>query len=89
MTRTTYDPDSDVSLVSTIVEAVADETGTNPLDMRPIYHVVDVGSLERLFPSDEGTTRHDPDREVRFRFEGCDVRVLADGYIVVTETERE
>ncbi|WP_436923971.1 HalOD1 output domain-containing protein [Halosimplex amylolyticum] len=51
-----------------IVRAVAAATDQTVTDLRPLFHVVDSDSLDRLFDG-EG------DPSVRFRYEGCDVTV--------------
>lgn len=51
-----------------VVRAVAAATDQTVLDLDPLYHAVDSGSLDHLF---EGSA----DASVRFRYEGCDVRV--------------
>lgn len=56
------------SLSGSVVEEVAEITGTDPADLDPLYEVVDTEALDSLFH---------PDRSVggRVSFEYCDCRV--------------
>ena len=64
------------SLGATIVEGVADANGVDPLDLRPLYTVVDQDALTALFRS--GATG-----VVTFEYEECEVAVTADGAVSV------
>ncbi len=66
------------TLGMTIVEAVADATGVDPLDLEPLYNVIDQEALVSLFQA--GATG-----EVRFSYHGCAVTVTADGAVSVDE----
>lgn len=65
-----------------IVQAVAETTGQDPLEMTPIYEYVDTDALDTLLDSGEGAT---PVIRVKFEYEGCLVKVTADGDVSVTE----
>lgn len=74
--------DESRSIGERVVEVVADVTGTDPMDLEPIYNHVDATSLNRLFekaspeaPRDQG--------HVAFPMAGCQIAVYADGTIVV------
>lgn len=65
-----------------VVEAVADVTGTDPIDLEPIYNHVDATSLDRLF--EDASPEAPRDRgHVAFPMAGCQIVVYADGTIVV------
>ncbi|NHN42755.1 hypothetical protein G9C85_14105 [Halorubellus sp. JP-L1] len=66
-----------------VVDRVADVTGTDPLDLEPLYDVVDPDHLDALFERNDGVGDQ-RGAEVRFVMEGCDVVVSADGSIDVT-----
>lgn len=67
------------SLSLCVVEAVAEATGTDPVNMQPLSEVIDPDSLERLFE-----TPNPPQRGyIGFTFEGCNVTVSADEWIAV------
>ncbi|MFB6195442.1 MAG: HalOD1 output domain-containing protein [Haloplanus sp.] len=60
--------------VEAVVRAVASFTNTPVLELNPIYNVIDLEPLERLFDSaadGDGT----PDLSVSFRFSDCLVTV--------------
>lgn len=61
-----------------IVETVADATGADPLDLEPLYNVIDQEALAGLFQA--GATG-----EVTFSYHGCAVTVTADGQVSVDE----
>lgn len=80
---TTYRGRSGTDLVSTsVVRAVAAVTGKEPVDIQPLYDVVDADALDDLFSPATGdgprTTGH-----VSFFLEGVDVTVHASGEIVI------
>ncbi len=79
----TRDPDE--SAVRTVVEAVAEATGDDPLSMQPLYDVVDTEALDTVFEPSGG--RAGPSGRVSFRFNGCDVTVHADGRTVVSPVD--
>lgn len=66
-----------------VVTAVAEETGTDPMDLEPLYNVVDSDALNTLFRSHESVTGGSL-LEVQFTYAGCDVRVTSDGSIEAT-----
>lgn len=63
-----------------VVETVADALETDPTELGPLYEAVDPDALDRLF---EAPHRFASGR-VTFRFEGCNVTVDADGWVVVS-----
>jgi hypothetical protein len=68
-----------------VIEAVADARDTDPLDLPPLYDVVDPDALNHLF-------EYDPDALVtgvaciRFEMAGCSVVVRRDGSVEATAT---
>ena len=66
-----------------VVTAVAEETGVDPMELDPLYNVVDSDALNTLLRS------HEPGAdgallEVEFVFAGCEVRVTSDGTVQAT-----
>lgn len=85
MSQTAAIPTTDTrtSTSQAIVEAVAAEVGTDPLDLEPLYRAVDPDALDSL------TADRDPrdgrsEAVVEFSYAGCDV-LVSDGAIQVTE----
>lgn len=66
----------------TVVTAVATATGTDPLELDPLYTVVDPDALDGMFQPSIGAPP--TDLEVRFSMAGCQVTVHADGEVAVT-----
>lgn len=67
-----------------VVRAVAAETGRDPLQLQPLYEVLDPDALDSLCSTgDSGTT---PAR-IEFRYAGCEVRVSGDDEVAVTRLE--
>ena len=65
-----------------VVESVAAARDTDPLDLPPLYEVVDPDALNRLFDYDQTTTP--APACVRFRMADCNVVVHRDGTVEVT-----
>jgi hypothetical protein len=60
-----------------VIEAIADETGTDPLRMDPpLYEVVDTDALDALYESGAAAT-------VEFEYDGHSVTVDGDGSVTV------
>lgn len=73
--RLTYEIDGDESPSIAVVRAVAALTDTSPLDLDPLYDVVDPEHLDGLF---EGTGDDTVRTESTFTFDGCEVTVTDD-----------
>lgn len=74
-------------ITETVVTAVAEATGVEPLELEPLYTVVDPDALNRLFaPSSSGRS---PFVEICFSMAGCEVVVHCDGEVVVTPSAAE
>lgn len=66
-----------------VIHAVAEETGTDPFDLNPLFNVVDPENLDALFePTNTGYQR--TTGSVAFEYAGCEVTVSADGAVDVT-----
>ncbi|MFC7194867.1 HalOD1 output domain-containing protein [Halosimplex aquaticum] len=65
----------------TVIGAVATATGTDPLQLEPLYAVVDPDALDRLVRS--SAESRGPSLEIRFTMAGCRVTVRADGDVAV------
>ncbi|MDS0474668.1 HalOD1 output domain-containing protein [Natrinema sp. 1APR25-10V2] len=69
-----------------VTQAVADATNTDPLELEPLFEVINPESLNALFkPTKSGSPRDSG--MVMFDYGGCDVRVHADGSVEVAEGE--
>lgn len=85
-----HDPTSDDPVWEAITEVVAASTGADPSELRPLYEVVDPDALDRVFaPTNSDGERTTRTGHVVFRYEGCRVRVTADGCVVTTPAEDE
>lgn len=80
---TEYDPESDDSLVPVIVEALAEATGKDPLELPPLYEHVDAEALNQLFAGHRKTVAGDA--VLSFTVEKWNVFVRADGRIRVCD----
>ena len=59
-----------------VIDAIAEATGSDPLEMPPLYHTVDLTALEDLFRGGQSVS-------VEFEYEGCAVSVRSDGSVTV------
>lgn len=62
-----------------VITAVSEATGTDPLELEPLYNVVDPDALNAIFSRDGST-----DTELQFTMAGCEVVVRGEGNVVVT-----
>lgn len=67
-----------------VVRAVADAKGVDPLDLDPLYDVIDGDALDAMFAERDGS---DP-LELRFTMAGCEVVVQGAGEVTVTQQAR-
>ena len=70
------------AVTETVITAVADAKGVDPLELEPLYSAVDPDALNSLFSADAGSL--ESNLEVRFTMSGCQVVVRGDGEVVVT-----
>ncbi len=68
-----------------VIAAVADETGKEPTEVGPLYHVIDPDALDRLFSATRGGSR--AQGYVEFTFAGCNVVVRGTGDVEVSERD--
>jgi len=66
-----------------VVMAVSEARDTDPLELPPLYDVVDPDALDALFASGAGESQAGPGN-VTFVFDGCEVIVHSDGEVDVT-----
>ncbi|MCU4926889.1 hypothetical protein OB905_13015 [Halobacteria archaeon AArc-dxtr1] len=82
MSETMFTPTESAPVSQRVVHAVATETDTDPLELEPLFGVVDPESLDSLFePTSGGATRSTG--TIRFEYEDCEVTVDADGSVDV------
>lgn len=65
----------------TVIDAVAEATGVDPLDLEPLYTVIDPDALNSLFRPSVGCPAA---MELRFSMADCQVVVHEDGEVAVT-----
>ena len=70
----------DETLVTAVVEAVADAKGVDPLELEPLYESVDPEALEAIFSTADGRSAV----ELSFSVAGCEVVVRGPDEISVT-----
>lgn len=80
MSGTMLDHQTD-SLSLTVVQALADELDTDPVELDPLYHFIDPEALDKLFQ--EGTPNS---AEIQFSYGDHTVTARADGSVVVDGT---
>ncbi len=77
-----YTPSESESLSQTIVYAVAETKGVDPVDLTErLYDCVDPDALDRLFD----TGGHEAVGSVVFTMAGCTVRIESERAVVVTD----
>ena len=65
-----------------VVSAVADAKGVDPLELDPLYDVIDADALDAIFSPAQGTAPRSA--ELRFSMAGCEVVVRGTGEVVVS-----
>ena len=71
-------------LIETVIRTVADAVDSDPLELSPLYEVIDPDALGLLFrPQSNGHG------SVSFSWEGCSVTVESDGHVVVTTANEQ
>lgn len=83
MFQTQHDWTEDEEISATIIESVAAITGKEPTDLKPLYEVVDPDALDQLLRSLQNSGIDEGPSEVVFTFNGCEVKVEADGTIML------
>lgn len=82
-----YDVSPSESISVTIVEAVADVKGVEPLELESLYEAIDPDVLEIILTSPAGETA-ETDRKATFLFDGTEVTVRGAGEVTVRPTEQ-
>lgn len=82
-------PSGNSAVSQRVVAAVADARDVDPLELPPLYDVIDPDALDQLFAQDARGSEKGP-RRVIFVVAGCEVVVHSDGGVDVTVSgERE
>lgn len=74
-------PNEDVSMA--VVDAVADATGADPLELPPLCDVVDPDAVDSLVQADRPAAERSL-LEIRFSVAGCEVVVDSGGNVTAT-----
>lgn len=72
----TYEPGDNESMSEAIVRAVAALTDSSPLELDPLYDVIDPEHLDGFFEDASKTTR--PSQSFTLLFNGCEVEATPD-----------
>lgn len=72
----------DGQISETVVTAVAEAKGVDPLSLEPLYTAIDSDALNQIFDPSVGSPP--TALEVSFSVEGCQVVVQGDGEVTVT-----
>lgn len=67
-----------------VVSAVAAANGTDPMDLDPLFDVIDPDALDALYRGN-GPGRARPPERVVFTYCGCEVVVVEDGSVTVSK----
>ncbi|WP_435177437.1 HalOD1 output domain-containing protein [Halorussus sp. AFM4] len=84
--RGTYEISAGESPSEAVVRAVAARTDTAPVDLDPLYDIVDPDHLDAMCGTDDGADR--VESSVTFTFHGCQVSVTRKE-VSVLETDRD
>ena len=85
-----YEPTSDQEVATAIVQAIADQAGTETGTYRgsPLHDYIDVDAIETLlFGTQPDQSIGPASQNVTFRYSGVFVTVRADGVIQLSETD--
>ncbi|MFP8957766.1 HalOD1 output domain-containing protein [Natrialbaceae archaeon A-CW3] len=82
-TKRTYTESFDPATgpVEAIVDLVSRVDGQSPIELRPIYEVVDPDALDTLFSHRHGSAERSPGQTFEFVYEGYQITVIGDGRI--------
>ena len=64
-----------------MIRAIAEVRGVEPVDVDPLYDVVDPDALDAMFDGTSGTRERD--MCVSFQFDDLEIEVTADGRVTV------
>ncbi|MCO8245500.1 hypothetical protein NKF25_15670 [Haladaptatus sp. AB643] len=90
--RLVFDRTEYATVSEAVVDAVASVTAIDPLEMDPLYSLIDLDALERIVGPKLNGQRRNGNVTVEFQVNGHDVVVRSDGLIYVferTETHPE
>lgn len=73
----------DHPVTTAIVLGVSEITETSPIDIEPLYGVVDPDALDNLYAPKGNATLRRGSGSTSFRFHGCDVTVYPSGEIEI------
>lgn len=79
--------ETDLSPSYSVIEAVSQATATTHDEMQPLYEVIDSDALDQLFTRDDTHGTALAEGFVRFRYEGTEVTVYADGRTTVSRLD--
>ncbi|UTF55644.1 HalOD1 output domain-containing protein [Natronosalvus rutilus] len=74
---TTWGEDSTNTPVYAVVSAVAEVTGTGPIDLPPLQTAIDPDALNALFTSQSSSALD----QVQFQYAGFEIAVFGDGVV--------
>ncbi|RKD93442.1 HalOD1 output domain-containing protein [Halopiger aswanensis] len=80
-----HDWTGDDSLAETIIETIADLSGSDPADLDRLYDRIDPDSLETIFAPANGSVTRDSG-QVSFRLDAYEITVHASGAVVVARS---
>lgn len=87
LTELQYDPTSDKELATVIVQAVSDQTGTEPYRESPLHDYIDIDAIEiLLFGTQPDQSIGSASQNITFRYLDIIVTVRADGVIQLSGT---
>lgn len=72
------------SATEAVVNAVSELTGSDPMDLEPLYRAIDPDALEAMVAT--GPVEAGAETRVSFSYSGCDVVVSCDGVVEATRT---
>jgi hypothetical protein len=72
-----------------VIKAVSEATGTDPLRMQPLHTAIDTDALDTIFNTTSSRTRQYLHTRVTFQFTGWDVVVHGDGRTVVSRPDTD
>jgi len=84
---TSFDESGEESVVGAVVDAIAEAEGVDSTEIEPLYDVVDLDALSRLFEDQNGTDGSDT--LLTFTIDTWNVFVRADGRIRVCDGTRQ
>jgi hypothetical protein len=83
--RGTFDVEEPEQLSRLVVDAVAEAEGVDPLELAPLYSVISPDALDSLFQPQFRMPGDPAEGQVRFSYEGYEVRVSASGSVELSE----